>query len=393
MRDRDSGVITGPISLAGSMPGPTVTAVARSFTASTMASPAAPTATAAETAMHRSPAEPNAAAARWSAAKLTSASGRTIGVVLGAAEGLDALAVRRGPPVDVLRDRGGADERDRRDAGVVQQRVHGLLVTVHDVEDAVRQAGLPPQLGHEQRWRRVALARLEDEGVAAGDGNRVHPHGDHHREVERRDAGHHPERLAERVRVHVRGDLVREVAFEQMRYAAGELDDLQPSQHLATGVGEHLAVLAGDQLGQLVHGGVDELAEGEEHLRAPAQRRLGPLLECLEPTAYGVVDVLRAAQHHLPLLLPGRGVPHRCGAGRGARGGGAADPVLNGLHRRSSLTSGCAGGAVMRGVAAMRRGVGRPVRCTGRCRCGPGLSPEGAGGRSPRTGAGQGLCW
>ena len=69
---------TGPISLAASRPEPTVTARALSLTASTTASAADPTATAAEMAMHRSPAEPNAAAARCSAAKSTSASGRTI---------------------------------------------------------------------------------------------------------------------------------------------------------------------------------------------------------------------------------------------------------------------------------------------------------------------------
>ena len=52
---------------------------------------------------------------------------------------------------------------------------------------------------------------------------------------------------------------------------------------------------------------------------------------------------LRAGQQHLGLLLAGRRVPHRGGAGRGACGGGAVDPVLDGPHGRSSLPSGCAG--------------------------------------------------
>ena len=76
MRCCASRVTTGPISLSWSRPEPTLTARARSLTAATTASAAEPTATAAEIAMHRSPAEPNAAAARWSAAKSTSASGR-----------------------------------------------------------------------------------------------------------------------------------------------------------------------------------------------------------------------------------------------------------------------------------------------------------------------------
>src|SRR3546814_5659279 len=44
---------------------------------------------------------------------------------------------------------------------------------------------------------RVAFGRLQDEGVAAGERNREHPHRHHRREVERRDAGNHAQGLAE----------------------------------------------------------------------------------------------------------------------------------------------------------------------------------------------------
>ena len=63
-------------------------------------------------------------------------------VVLGAAEALRALAVGRRGRVDVLRDVGAADEADGLDVGVVQDGVDGLLVAVHDLEDALR-AGRP----------------------------------------------------------------------------------------------------------------------------------------------------------------------------------------------------------------------------------------------------------
>ena len=46
-------------------------------------------------------------------------------------------------------------------------------------------------------------------------------------------------------------------------------------------VAEHLAVLVGDRLGDPPDVGVDQLAEGEQHLGALAQRRLRPLLERL----------------------------------------------------------------------------------------------------------------
>ena len=78
MRSRACAVTTGPISDAGSRPGPTRTASALALTASTTRSPASPTVTAAEIAMHRSPAEPKAAATRCSDAKSMSASGSTI---------------------------------------------------------------------------------------------------------------------------------------------------------------------------------------------------------------------------------------------------------------------------------------------------------------------------
>ena len=40
--------------------------------------------------------------------------------------------------------------------------------------------------------------------------------------------------------------------LSRLRDAAGELDDLEAALHLAGRVGEHLAVLGGDHLGQLV---------------------------------------------------------------------------------------------------------------------------------------------
>ena len=109
--------------------------------------PAAPTATAAEIAMQRSPAEPNAAAARWSAAKSRSASGRTTAWFLAPPRACTRLPAAVARLVDVPGDRRGADERDRRDVRVVEQRVDGHLVAVDDVEHAVGQAGLRPQLG------------------------------------------------------------------------------------------------------------------------------------------------------------------------------------------------------------------------------------------------------
>ena len=119
-------------------------------------------------------------------------------------------------------------------SGVVQQRVDGHLVAVHDVEDAVRQAGLAAtarrcssdadgsrSLGLSTNVLPQAMATgYIHIGTITGKLNGVMP-------------ATTPERLAEGERVDVGGDLVGVVALEQVRDAAGELDDLEAALHLA----------------------------------------------------------------------------------------------------------------------------------------------------------------
>ena len=62
-------------------------------------------------------------------------------------------------------------------------------------------------------------------------------------------------------------------ALEEVRDAARELDALEAPRDLAPGVVEHLAVLGGDQRGQVVATSVDQLAQSEHRRVAPAQRR------------------------------------------------------------------------------------------------------------------------
>ena len=53
-------------------------------------------------------------------------------------------------------------------------------------------------------------------------------------------------------RVDAAADLLGELALQQMRDAAGELDDLEAAGDLALGVGQHLAVLRGDDAARFV---------------------------------------------------------------------------------------------------------------------------------------------
>ena len=140
-------------------------------------------------------------------------------VVLGAAERLHALALRGSGRVDVLRDRRGPDERHGLDVGMMQDGVHRFLVSVDDVEHAVRQAGFLEQLGEPDAGGRILLRRLEHERVPAGQRHREHPHRDHGREVERRDARADADRLQARVGVDAAADRLGVIALEQLRRA------------------------------------------------------------------------------------------------------------------------------------------------------------------------------
>ena len=157
------------------------------------------------------------------------------------------LPLRRAGLVDVARDRGRADERHGGDVRVLEDRVDRDLVALDDAEHALGHAGLAQELGDEHRGGRVLLGRLEDERVAARDGVAEHPHRDHGREVERGDARHDAQRLADLVHVDARRGLFAEPALQQVRDAARELEVLEAAGHLAQRVGRDLAVLGGQQ--------------------------------------------------------------------------------------------------------------------------------------------------
>ena len=231
--------------------------------------------------------------------------------------------------VDVARDRRRADEAHRGDAGVLEDRVHGHLVSLDDVEDAVRHAGLLEQLGDVERRRRVLLRGLEHERVAARERRSPHPHGHHRREVERRDPGDDAERLADRVDVDPRGRLLGEAALHQRRDAAGELDHLEAALHLPHRVREHLAVLVGEDARDLLAAIVDELADAEEDLRPLRERRGAPGGEGRGSGRNGRVHLLDGRERDLLRLLARGRVVDGPGAAGGARDARSADPVTD----------------------------------------------------------------
>ena len=114
--------------------------------------------------------------------------------------------------VDVAGDRGGADEATPPcTSGCASSASTAVLVAVHDVEHAVGQPGLGPQLGQQHRAptgpsRDGLSTNVLPHAIAIGN----EPHRHHRREVERGDHRDHAERLPDRVRRRPRSRRSRE---------------------------------------------------------------------------------------------------------------------------------------------------------------------------------------
>ena len=250
-------------------------------------------------------------------------------VVFCAAQGLHALAVVRTCFVDVIGNRRRAHKADGFHIGVFQQRVHGFFVALHDVEHAVGQTGFFEQFGHEQRGCRIGRAGFEDEGVARRNGDREHPHGHHHGKVERRDACDHAQRLAHRPVVDAGGDLVGEIALEQLWDAGGKFHDVDAARDFALRVGEHFAVFGGNHVGQLVLVLVEQLQELEHHAGAAQRRGVGPCGEGGLCSGHGLGHFGAVGQRNAARHCTCSGVGHGLAAARSACGDLAADVMTD----------------------------------------------------------------
>ena len=215
-----------------------------------------------------------------------------------------------------------------------QHRVDRLAPAVDDVEDAVGQARLRPQLGLELGRAGCVRRRLPDERVPAGKGDRVDPHRDHRREVERGDPGRDAERLAEGQGVDL-GRHVRRVHPGQVdRQPAGVLDGLEATQDLGQRVRRGLAVVARDEAGELLAVSPDELAIGEEDLAAADQGQVAPGRERGPGGGDGAIDVGGATPGDPGDDVAGRRVVDRLRLRRRRPVDPSVDPVGDDRERR-----------------------------------------------------------
>lgn len=250
-------------------------------------------------------------------------------VVLGAAQRLHPFVLRAAGVIDVFRHRRRTDEAYRFDAPVMQQRLHRFAIAVDHVEHPRRQPGFRRQPCDIQRGGRHALGRLQHESVAARHRHRPHPQRHHRREVERRDARHHPQRLKLAPAVDARAGLFAVFALQQFRHIAGVFDILDAALQFAQGVAEHLAVLGGDQLADGIGVLLQQILELHHDTRALQRRGVAPGGIGLFGGGDGALHRGAVGQLHLLRRLAGGRVVNRLAA-FAADGGLAVDPMGNG---------------------------------------------------------------
>ncbi len=185
---------------------------------------------------------------------------------------------------------------------------------------------------------------LQDEGVAGGNGDAGHPHRDHRREIERRDAGADADRLAMRENIDPRAGAMGIFTLQHMRDAAAEFDDFKAALDIALRISEHLAVFGRQDARQIVDLGFDQLLELEHHPGAALRIGRGPGRLRLAGSGNRLVERRRVTQCYTRLHLARIGIKNVAAAS--ARGDRlAGDEVIYAAHgllyRRAASLATC----------------------------------------------------
>ena len=127
-----------------------------------------------------------------------------------------------------------------------------------------------------------------------------------------------PERLAHRIDVDAGAGAFGVFALHQMRDAAGEFGDFKAALDVALGVGNGLAVLAREQLGELVVVALHQLDEFHHDAGAALRVGRGPFRLRGAGVLHGGADFGLGRQRHLGLDVAGHRLENVGGAARGA---------------------------------------------------------------------------
>ena len=185
-----------------------------------------------------------------------------------------------GVAANLVADFHAAGEGDLAHVGRAGDGVANLRAGAGDGLDGFfRQAGFQQDLGEFQGRQRSVAGRLEDDGVAGGQGR---PHLVAHqvqREVERRDGGHDAHGHADgepELADHAGSGVQRHgLAVQSLGFLGGQRDGLDGALHFATALSNDFAFLAGDGLGQVVGPFVHQVGGALQDAVTAVRRQLG----------------------------------------------------------------------------------------------------------------------
>ena len=174
---------------------------------------------------------------------------------------------------------------------MLEDRVDALLTPVDETDDARREAHAIQKLEGQLHRQRILFGRLDDDGVAARDREGEEPHRDHEGEIERRDRGEDPDRLADHVGVNPARDVLQVGALHERRDPGRDLDALDPPSDLAGGILRRFAVVLRDEAREVVLPFFEEVLEVEAGASALERRRRAPVRKGRAGGLHGGVDV------------------------------------------------------------------------------------------------------
>ncbi len=201
---------------------------------------------------------------------------------------------------------------------------------VDQVDHARGQAGVVETLDEPDRRARRLLWALDDDGAPRRQcrSDLAHRLGD--REVPGREARHHADRLLDHHVAHAVGTPGDDAAVGALALAGIPVDDVGGARNLDLGLHQHLALLHGEDLGDLVGAGAHEVGRLAQDLAALVGRNLAPLLEALVGRGQRLVEVApRDVPEHADGLAGGR-VHNVLRLGAGGLHPAAVDVVLEG---------------------------------------------------------------
>ena len=214
-------------------------------------------------------------------------------MVLAPAERLDALVAADASDANRFSDGCRANKADTCDVRMINQTVNNSLAAEHNVENALRKASAGKYLSEAECGRRIALTRLEDNGVAASERHCALHDGDQHREVKGTDRHNNSDGKANLHRVNA----TRHARAE--RATVPTADRCQLAQHLdgtidlSASIGEGLAQFGNHDIDKFMTGVLERTAQFEHYSRAILQPQCGPSRKGSAGGSDGPIDLSR----------------------------------------------------------------------------------------------------